>query len=287
MISTSVLYALLSLTCAGVNDVVFKRYAGKDRSRGVYVFGIGLIWLILQVAYAAIRGIEFTLSDISLVYGLAAGVLLTGSNILLLESLSHIDASLGSTVYRLNTVGVVALSVLFLQESLGWFKVLGVVAGVGAVILLYRPGGHGEATGRRFALFFALAVAASLLRAVYGVVSKAGLNQGASLQTLLVLSALCWVIGGFVYALVREKRFRMTGKKAAYASLSGVLVFLIVNFLLLAIEKGQASVVIPIANMSFAVALLLAVGLGMERLTLHKIAAVSMAVGSILMLSLV
>ncbi|MBE0502304.1 MAG: EamA family transporter, partial [Desulfuromonadales bacterium] len=115
----------------------------------------------------------------------------------------------------------------------------------------------------------------------------AGLNQGASLQTLLVLSALCWVIGGFVYALVREKRFRMTGKKAAYASLSGVLVFLIVNFLLLAIEKGQASVVIPIANMSFAVALLLAVVLGMERLTLHKIAAVSMAVGSILMLSLV
>ncbi|MDF1579204.1 MAG: DMT family transporter [Desulfuromonadales bacterium] len=287
MISTSVLYALLSLTCAGVNDVVFKRYAGKDRSRGGYVFGIGLIWLILQLAYAAIRGIEFTLSDISLVYGFAAGVLLTGSNILLLESLSHIDASLGSTVYRLNTIGVVALSVLFLQESLGWVKVLGVVAGIGAVILLYRPGGHGKATGRRFALFFALAVAASLLRAVYGVVSKAGLNQGASLQTLLALSALCWVIGGFVYSLVRENRFRVTGKKAAYASLSGVLVFLIVNFLLLAIEKGQASVVIPIANMSFAVALLLAVALGMERLTLHKIAAVSMAVGSILLLSLV
>ncbi|MDF1536849.1 MAG: hypothetical protein P1S46_10195 [bacterium] len=59
------------------------------------------------------------------------------------------------------------------------------------------------------------------------------------------------------------------------------------NFLLLAIEKGQASVVIPIANMSFAVALLLAIVLGMERLTLNRLAAVSMAVASILLLSLV
>lgn len=285
--SASVTYALLSLACAGVNDVVFKRYAAKERSRGAYVCGIGLVWALLQVAWAANRGLEWTLSDLSLGYGLAAGVLLTASNLLLLESLSHIDASLGSTVYRLNTVGVVVLSLLFLHESLGLFKGLGVTAGIGAVVLLYRPGGHGEATGRRFALFFALAVAAALLRAAYGVVSKAGLNQGASLQTLLVLAALCWIVGGFVYALAREKRFRITSKKAAYASVSGVLVFLIVNFLLLAVERGEASVAIPIANMSFVVALLLAAGLGMERLTRHKLAAVCLAAGSILLLSLV
>ena len=287
MISSTVLYALLSLICAGGNDVVFKRYAAKNRSRGAYVFGIGCVWAILQIAFALVRGMEFSLSAPSLSYGLAAGLLLTASNLLLLESLTHIDASLGSTVYRLNTVGVVVLSVLFLHEPLGWMKGWGVAAGIGAVFLLYRPGAQGEATGKRFALFFALAVVASSCRAVYGVVAKAGLGDGASMQSLLVIAAVCWIVGGAAYALMREKRFRLTGKKALYSLLSGVLVFLIVNFLLLAIEHGQASIAIPIANMSFVVALVLSAGLGMEIFTRRKLVSVMVSVGAILLLSLV
>jgi drug/metabolite transporter (DMT)-like permease len=281
-----VTYALLSLVCAGVNDVVFKRYAAKTRSRGVYVCGIGLVWAFCQIVFALSRGGAPEFSGISLSYGLAAGVILTASNLLLLESLTHIDASLGSMIYRLNTVGVVILSMLFLHEPLGWMKALGVTAGVTAVILLYRPQGHGDASGKRFALFFGLAVIASVFRAVYGIISKAGLAEGASLQSLLVIAACCWIAGGGAYALLREKRFRLTGKKAVYASISGILVFLIVNFLLLAIEHGQASIAIPIANMSFVMALLLSVGLGMEVLTKRKLLALAVSAVSVVVLSL-
>ncbi len=285
MASRTVVYALLSLLSAGCNDVVFKRYAAKDRSRGAYVFGIGVVWALLQVAWGLRNPPAAGISLLSLWYGLAAGALLTASNLLLLESLTHIDASLGSTVYRLNTVGVVALSLLFLHEPLGWPKGLGVAAGIGAVLLLYRPGGHGEATGGRFALFFALAVAASSCRAVYGVVTKAALNAGAPMQSLLVVAALCWIVGGAGYALAREGRFRVDGKKAAYSVVSGILVFLIVNFLLLAVERGEASIAIPIANTSFVVALALSAGLGMERLTRRKLLAVAVSVCSILLLA--
>jgi len=286
MMSATVGYALLSLLCAGANDVVFKRYAGKDRSRGVYVFGIGLVWAALQIFFALWRDAEIVLSGITLAYGLVAGLLLTASNLSLLESLTHIDASLGSTIYRLNTVGVVILSLLFLHEPLGLLKGWGVAMGVGAVVLLYQRGGHGEATGGRFALFFGLAVFASLCRAVYGVVSKAGLANGASLNSLLLMAAICWVVGGTAYAILRERRFRITAKKTVYSFLSGVLVFLIVNFLLLAIEHGQASVAIPIANMSFVMALLLSTGLGMEKLTLRKLTAVAVSVCAVLLLSM-
>ena len=285
MVSPTVVFALLSLVCAGVNDVAFKRYAAKDRSRGAYVFGIGIIWAALQASLAAATGPAIVLSGTTLAYGLVAGVLLTTSNLCLLESLTHIDASLGSTLYRLNTVGVVVLSVLFLHETLGWLALAGVTLGIAAVFLLYRRDGRGEATGGRFALFFGLAVLASLCRATYGVVSKAGLAQGAALQSMLVIAAVCWIVGGAGYALLREKRLKITGKKAAYSLLSGVLVFLIVNFLLLAIDHGQASIAIPIANMSFVVALLLSVGLGMERLTGRKLMAVGLSVAALLLLS--
>ena len=55
--SSPVVFALLSLSCAGVNDVVFKRYAAKDRSRGMYVCGIGLVWAALQLGLAHGRGV--------------------------------------------------------------------------------------------------------------------------------------------------------------------------------------------------------------------------------------
>jgi drug/metabolite transporter (DMT)-like permease len=286
MVSPTVIFALLSLACAGANDVVFKRYAAKDRSRGAYIFGIGVVWAVLQATFAIGTGIDIVPVGATWSYGLLAGVLLTASNLCLLESLTHIDASLGSTIYRLNTVGVVILSVLFLHETPGWLALGGVLLGITAVFLLYQRDGRVEATGPRFALFFGLAVLASLCRATYGVVSKAGLAEGASLQSMLVIAALCWIGGGAGYALLREKRLKITRKKAAYSLVSGILVFLIVNFLLLAIEQGQASIAIPIANMSFVVALLLSVGLRMERLTGRKLSAVALSVGSLLLLAL-
>jgi drug/metabolite transporter (DMT)-like permease len=285
-VTSPVLYALLSLVFAAVNDVVFKRYAAKDRSRGAYVFGIGLVWFLLQVPTAFARGVECPFATVTLGCGLVAGLMLTASNLLLLESLTHIDASLGSTIYRLNTMGVVVLALLFLDETLGIYKGLGIAAGIVAVFLLYRRDGHSQTPQRTFLLYFWLAVAASVLRAGYGVTSKAGLLNGADLQPMLVLAALSWIIGGAGYAVFREKRLRMTGKKAVYSLISGILVFLIVNFLLLAIEHGQASTVIPIANMSFILALVLSVALGMERFTPRKFAAVAAAACSILLLSL-
>ena len=61
--------------------------------------------------------------------------------------------------------------------------------------------------------------------------------------------------------------------------------FLIVTFLMLAIKYGQASIVIPIANTSFIVALLLSILLKWEDLTCKKFFAFVLAVVSIVLLS--
>lgn len=282
--NTAILYALLSLFFAGMNDVVFKRYAAKQRSRGMVVFGIGLVWALLQLLLMEAKGASLPSDATTLAYGTAAGLALTLSNLLLIESLAHIEVSLGSTIYRLNTIGVVLLSMLFLQESLGLFKAAGVASGVGAVLLLSsRPaGGVDPWLHRRFVW---MAVCASLLRAVYGVITKAGLNEGGDAEGMLLIAALCWVVGGAFYARLREGRFLLTRSKISYALLSGVLVTLIVNFLMAAVALGEASVVIPIANLSFMAALLFSLVLGWEGLTSRKLVAIGCALLSIALLA--
>jgi drug/metabolite transporter (DMT)-like permease len=283
-LSRAVLFAILSLLFAGMNDVVFKRYSSRDRSRGMYVLGIGVVWTVLQTALFLFRGGSFSADPTTLSYGFGAGLVLTLSNILLIESMTHIDASLGSTIYRLNTIGVVLLAWLFLHESIAPLKAAGIAAGIVGVFLLARRPDRAPHAGT-FRLFAVVAVAASLLRAVYGVVTRSAVVHGAAPEAMLVMIAACWIAGGAVYALAREKRFRITGKKAAYSAVSGVLVFLIVNCLMRAVELGEASTVIPIANMSFVVAFGLSASLGMEGVSRRKVYAVLCACLSVLLLS--
>ena len=88
----------------------------------MYVAGIGLVWGLAQLVVAEPDSITIPSETAAIALCLAAGVCLTASNLLLIASLSHVDVSLGSTIYRLNTVGVVILSLLFLGEPLGVTK---------------------------------------------------------------------------------------------------------------------------------------------------------------------
>ena len=72
---------------AGINDVIFKKYAVKNRSRGMYVLGVGFIWAILQILYSSFSGISFSFDILTIQYGVLAGAILAGANISLIEVL--------------------------------------------------------------------------------------------------------------------------------------------------------------------------------------------------------
>ena len=283
--SAAVIFALLSLVCAGLTDVVFKRYSQVARSRGVYVLGIGLVWTLIQSGIVLVAGNGFRLDVPTIAFGLAAGVLVAASNTLLIESLTHIDVGLGSTIYRLNTIAVVVMAVLVLDEPVTAVKLAGVLLGVGAVVLLFERN-HTPAEARTtFRLFFALVVLASLLRACFGILAKVAVLRGVDLQAMLFVNAPVWIAAGALYALWRKERIEVTGATFGYAAISGVLICGVANFLMLAVARGEASVVVPIANMSFLVALLISAVLGMERLTPRKLRAVGLAVAAIAVLA--
>ncbi|MDW7772464.1 MAG: DMT family transporter [Desulfobulbaceae bacterium] len=284
ILSQGVHFALLSMLFAGINDVIFKKYAMKNRSRGMYVLGVGFTWAMLQLLYSSFSRISFSFDIQTIQYGLLAGIILAAANISLIVGLAHIDVSLGSTVYRLNTIGVVILSYVFLSEGIEFIKLTGITFGIIAVLLLYKSN-NSKTANHTAKIFFWLVVFASLLRAAYGVVSRIGLVASADKNAIILLAAICWIFGGAFYAKYVEKRFIVTKKKALYSAVSGVLVFFIVNFLILGLQIAQASIVVPIANMSFIIALLISVLIGTEKMDFKKIVATAFAAGSIVLLS--
>ena len=79
----------------------------------------------------------------------------------------------------------------------------------------------------------------------------------------------------------------MGGKTAMQLALdrpdlvSGLLVVAVVNTLIRGLELGDATTVIPIANLSFVAVLAISVLWGMEKLTPRKLAALVLAAGCI------
>ena len=103
-------FALISLAATGCLDVTFKRFSLKERSRGMYVFGCGTVWLKLQLIYFLMNDVHVEFDQATIIYGVMTGTVLVLANILLIESLTGLDVGLGSMIYRLNTIGVVLLS---------------------------------------------------------------------------------------------------------------------------------------------------------------------------------
>ncbi len=93
------------------------------------------------------------------------------------------------------------------------------------------------------------------------------------------------MVGGFFYAVLRERRVKITASKIKYSLISGVLVYLIAGTLFAALARGDASVVVPVANLSFIVALGISIVLGMERLSARKCTALAFACVSITLLT--
>ena len=248
------------------------------------ISGVGLVWSLLLVLDVYVNGDVIEIDALTWYYGLVAGVCVAFANILLLESLRHMEVSLGSTIYRLNTIAVVILSVIFLNETVTAYKLAGVLCGLVAVILLYQ---HQNSTGKLTTLKAGLILVSvgALLRAIYGVVTKAGLSAEADANGLILISSICWIVSGLLYAILIERRYSITRSKLSYSLVSGLIVYGIVKTLVIALSMGEASVVVTIANMSFLMALFAALVLRMELLSLRKITAMMFAISAILLLT--
>src|SRR5688572_20538093 len=154
---------------------------------------MGLVLVAGHAAAVAGAGVRFVFDAHAAVLGASGGAVLMLANALLIESLGRVAVSLGSTIYRLNTVAVVAFAVAFLGEALTWRKLAGVTLAVVAVILLYR---RGRLAGDSRPLLTALwiAVSASLLRAAFGIVSKFGVAGGTDPFVFMVYVGCGWTL---------------------------------------------------------------------------------------------
>ena len=279
--SPSVLLALASLTFAGVNDFIFKKQSIGGGGRGSYMAVAGAVWFAVFAVAAWFSGSGLP-APATLAWGLAAGAFSVSANYLLIGSLRTLGAAVGATIYRMNMVIAAAIGMVFLGEAVTGVKLAGLALGAVAV-LLFAAGPRSKV--RRVAEpALLVAVAASLLRACMGITYKLAAQAGTDAAWFLALQGLVWLAVGSAVALRFERDLRLTWSNTRHGLVSGFLICGLVWFFQRALDIGEASIVIPIAQMSFVVTALISRIVLKERLDAPRLAALGLSAASFVLL---
>ena len=130
-------------------------------------------------------------------------------------------------------------------------------------------------------------ITASVFRAGLGLSCKYGPIQGASVNGINFIIEIIWIFSGIAYYFIKERQMQFDMKVIKYGAASGILVAGILYFMIKAlnVEGANASIVLPIAQMSFLVTFILSVIFLKEKITVPKIIAVICGIGAMLLLT--
>ncbi len=284
----AVFYAFCCIFCSAMNDFVFKLFARKPRSRGLFVLVIGAAWAAASLFLPDLRGTNW---QTTITWGLISGFFSVVGNLLLIEAMGKQSAGICSTIYRLNLALVVPGAWILFKENNTLLQIFGIIAAFAAV-LFFLPGSK-NSTGtdpREARLGLILVIIAAILRAGMGLSYKYGFNLGASANGVNLVNAFCWIVGGGIYYLLRERKNPVLAvwdrKVSGYGILSGLFVFGIVFFMAHSVRLGDASIVLPIMQMSFIVTFVLSAFFLKEKLTVYKFFALLCGAAALLLLSI-
>ena len=279
---TGITFALCCVLCSALNDFIFKLYAVNSKKRGILIFWIGII-MTLALFRMPPAGMNY---QSTIFYGLLSGFFSVVANILLIEGMTHQSAGFSSLIYRLNLIPTVLAGLLILNESLNRIQWIGIISALAAITLFGIADSKTNRWSKAARTGMIMVIIAALLRAAMGITYKYGFLHQADRNWVIWLNGICWIAGGILYGLLREKDYNFFNKTTLkYGFFSGILVIGIVFFMALSVFYGEASIVLPIAQMSFPITFLLGYFILKEKCNRFHIISLLLAIAAVILLA--
>lgn len=279
----TVQYALASMALVGVADFVYKRAAMAGAVPSSFLLVQSWFFGTTALVFGAVTG-TLRFHPALLLGPLAAVSVFSGAR-MFLQSLRGGEATVNTPIFRLSFAITVALAILFLGERLTLRKLLGFALAAAAVLLLTAfPFGRllrGEfraALGKPLLLALAAMGCMGLLNFIYKIAAHLGATAPA-----FIFSQFCaFTLIALFHALWWERGLRLDRAVWCHAPIAGAFTSAGFITLILALQRGEASVAVPISQMSFVMTTALAALVYREAFTLRKSAGLAAAVLTIL-----
>lgn len=261
----------------GLGDLVYKRAASAGAAPHQFLMVQTWFFVPAVALYAAISGTLHFVGGSA--WGAAAGLFMVVGFYNFARSLQSGAVSINAPVFRLSFVLTAALAIAFLGEPLTLFKCVGIaLALLAAWLLLGTPTGVHRVETRAS---LTRVLVATLCVGVGNFIYTLGLRGGATPGSLVVAQSAVVCILATAFAARVDRRIRPSGTALRHAPAAGLVLAAAFVCLVEAMARGQASIVVPIAQMGFVVTALLGVLLLHEPFSARKSGGIAAAVAAL------
>jgi uncharacterized membrane protein len=258
-------FALGAMACFGISDLIYKRGATAAIPSSDFLMAQAWMFCPGVTLYAWLTGNLHL--HLPAVWGALAGLFLFVALYNFTQSLHGGAVSTNAPIFRLNFTLTAALAILILGEPLTVAKAVALGLALVAVWLLLAEAGAER--GKVDLASLAQVLLATVTMALTNLFYKIGLQHGAPPETMVATQAWMFsslaTIAGFWRGGIRVPRRGWT-----YAGLAALALFGAFVLLMHALALGPASVLVPVAQMSFVITALAGIAMFGERLDRRK-----------------
>lgn len=263
----------------GIYDFVYSRAVRKGVSTGTITCSQACFFVPTVTLWAYLEG-TYIWSPFVLLGPLAALCLFFGIWAFM-RSVSLGEASVSTPIYRISFVITALMAILFIGEQMTIRKGIGFLLAAASIFFLseFSFGAKAIPRDRTVSILWALVAMTSvgLLNFIY----KLGVSSGVAPAMFLHSQGVCFIMVVFIYARLTQGGPRFSRQGWAHGLVAGFCLSMGLIALLAALKRGEASVVVPIGQLSFVVSTLMVTLWMGERFTKRKVAGLLLAVTTI------
>jgi drug/metabolite transporter (DMT)-like permease len=264
-----ILYAIVAMACYGLSDFIYKQAAAAAIRADHFLMVQGWVFFPLVIFYTVATGT--LIPDPAALWGSLAGAFIFIGFYYFIRSLAAGSVSTNASIFRMNFIVTVFLVIAFLGEPLTPRKIAGLALALLATWLLVGAGAIAACApndARRRSLV--QVAVATLAFGASNFFHTVGLRHGAVPETLAVAQAALFMPLATVVVYFAHRNLRPPPVTFKYGAAAAVVLLGATIFLLRGVASGQASVLVPIAQMGFIVAALLGIFILREPVTVRK-----------------
>jgi drug/metabolite transporter (DMT)-like permease len=279
-----IVYAIVAMVCFGLSDFIYKRAAAAAVRADHLLMAQAWFFCPLVILYALAS--HMLVLDPAALWGSLAGALIFIALYFFVRSLVAGSVSIVASIFRMNFIVTVLLAVALLGEPLTPLKLAGLVLALIATRLLAATGSSAGGTQDKTQGGSLIQVAiATLAMGASNFFHTMGLRHGAVPETLAVAQAACFMPLATAVVYFADRNLQPPPPAYKYGAAAAILLAGAVISLLRGIASGQASVLVPVAQMGFIVAAPLGIFVLGERVTIRKAIGLACALAALAVLA--
>ncbi len=285
--TTAIGFALAAMVFNGLTDFAFKKAAAGSMAGAFrmhqFIVAQSVLFCSSMIVYGLVA--RELVAGPHMWLGALAGVFMFIGFTCFAWSLQHGNVSVNAPIFRLNFLVTAALAMLLLGEPPVAVKLLGLGLALAAIWLLVGAGGGSTKAGallspeaRRSLL---LAITATLALGAGNTIHKVGLSMGGTPATQLATHSFVYLVLSAIWAFRADRGLVVPAAVwpvACAGAFMGACGFI---SMMQGLTIGQASVIVPIAQMGLVVSAALGIVVLGERLTGRKLAGLAAAVAAL------